>query len=194
VILIAGLGNPGPRYEATRHNVGFRVVDRWVDCRESSIWRAKFDAEYCTINCTNGERVMVLKPMTFMNRSGFSVRAALSFFKLEPSDLLVVHDELDLPFGEYRLKKGGGDAGHNGIGSIIEQLGTDAFARLRFGIGRPPAEFHGSTADFVLEGFPLADHPQLHELIEDCTKVLDRVIEEGLSAAMNVSNRKKKTS
>jgi peptidyl-tRNA hydrolase, PTH1 family len=194
VILIAGLGNPGSRYEATRHNVGFRVVDRWVNRHESPAWREKFEGAYSAINWTNGERVVALKPLTFMNRSGFSVRAALSFFKLKPADLLVVHDELDLPFGDYRLKQGGGDAGHNGVGSIIEQLGTDGFARLRFGIGRPPAEFTGSGADFVLEGFPLADRTRLEELIEDSTKVLDRVIDSGLGAAMNVSNRKKKTS
>ncbi len=191
MILIAGLGNPGSRYEGTRHNVGFRIVDRWVNRHDSPVWREKFEGTYVALNCTNGERVIVLKPMTFMNRSGYSVRAALGFFKLNPTDLLVVHDELDLPFGDYRLKKAGGDAGHNGVGSVIEQLGTDGFARLRFGIGRPPAEFTGSGADFVLEGFPLADRTRLEALIEDCTKVLDQVIEVGLSAAMNVSNRKK---
>ena len=193
MILIAGLGNPGSRYETTRHNVGFRIVDRWVNRHASPAWRDKFEAEIASFNHSNGERVIAVKPMTFMNRSGFAVQSALSFFKLEPTELLVVHDELDLPFGDVRLKLGGGDAGHNGVGSVIEQLGTDAFARLRFGIGRPPPEFTGSGADFVLEGFPLADRPRVDELIEDCTKVLDRVIEHGLSAAMNVSNRKKKT-
>jgi len=122
------------------------------------------------------------------------VRAALSFFKLEPADLIVVHDELDLPFGDFRLKKGGSDAGHNGVGSIIEQLGTEVFARLRVGIGRPPPEFSGSGADFVLEGFPLAERTRLEELIDECSNVLDQVIQNGLSAAMNVTNRKKKTS
>ncbi len=192
MILIVGLGNPGPRYEATRHNVGFRIVDRWVNRRDAQTWRAKFEAEYASVNCGNRERVIVLKPMTFMNRSGFAVSAALSFFKLKPEDLLVVHDELDLPFGDYRLKFGGGDAGHNGVGSVIEQLGTDAFARLRFGIGRPPPEFTGSGADFVLEGFPLADRTRVDELIDTCTQVLEQVVENGLSSAMNASNRKKK--
>ena len=193
MILIAGLGNPGPRYEATRHNIGFRIVDRWVERHGGASWREKFEGHIASVNCDNGERVLLLKPMTFMNLSGHSVRAALSFFKLEPLELLVVHDELDLPFGDYRLKLGGGDAGHNGVGSIIEQLGTDAFARLRFGIGRPPLEFTGSGADFVLEGFPLADRPRVEELIGTCTQVLDQVVESGLSSAMNVSNRKKKS-
>ncbi len=191
MILIAGLGNPGPRYEATRHNVGFRIVDRWVNRHGSSAWRDKFEGQLASVNWAARERVVVLKPMTFMNLSGFAVRAALSFFKLDPSELLVVHDELDLPFGDCRLKLAGGDAGHNGIGSIIEQLGADSFARLRFGIGRPPSDFVGSTADFVLQGFPLADQPRLEELIEYGSLVLDQVIENGLSAAMNATNRKK---
>jgi PTH1 family peptidyl-tRNA hydrolase len=192
VILIAGLGNPGPRYEATRHNVGFRIVDRWVERHAAAAWRDKFEGQFATVDCDKRERALALKPMTFMNLSGHSVRAALSFYKLAPADLLVVHDELDLPFGEFRLKLGGGDAGHNGVGSVIEQLGTDGFARLRFGIGRAPAEFVGSGADFVLESFPLADRASLNELIDASSKVLDQVVKDGVSAAMNQANRRKK--
>ena len=192
MILVAGLGNPGPRYEATRHNVGFRVVDRWVERHGGASWRDKFEGQLASVDCKSGERVLVLKPMTFMNLSGHCVRAAMSFFKIDPADLLLVHDELDLPFGEYRLKQGGGAAGHNGVSSVIEQLGTDAFARLRFGIGRAPADFVGSVADFVLESFPLADRAQLTELIDTSSKVLDQVVNDGLSAAMNKSNRRKK--
>ena len=192
MILVAGLGNPGPRYEATRHNAGFRVVDRWVERHGGASWRDKFEGQLASVDCKSGERVLVLKPMTFMNLSGHCVRAAMSFFKIDPANLLVVHDELDLPFGEYRLKQGGGAAGHNGVSSVIEQLGTDAFARLRFGIGRAPADFVGSVADFVLESFPLADRAQLTELIDTSSKVLDQVVDDGLSAAMNKSNRRKK--
>ncbi len=192
MILVAGLGNPGPRYEATRHNAGFRVVDRWVERHGGASWRDKFEGQLASVDCKSGERVLVLKPMTFMNLSGHCVRAAMSFFKIDPANLLVVHDELDLPFGEYRLKQGGGAAGHNGVSSIIEQLGTDGFARLRFGIGRAPADFVGSVADFVLESFPLADRAQLTELIDTSSKVLDQVVNDGLSAAMNKSNRRKK--
>jgi PTH1 family peptidyl-tRNA hydrolase len=192
VLLIAGLGNPGPRYEATRHNVGFRVVDRWVERHGNASWRDKFEGQVASVDCDNGERVLVLKPMTFMNLSGHSVRAALAFYKIAPTSLVLVHDELDLPFGEFRLKLGGGDAGHNGVGSVIEQLGTDGFARLRFGIGRAPAEFVGSGADFVLESFPLADRASLNELIDASSKVLDQVVKDGVSAAMNQANRRKK--
>jgi PTH1 family peptidyl-tRNA hydrolase len=168
-------------------------VDRWVNRRGAPAWRDKFEGEFASVNLSNGERVVVLKPKTYMNLSGFSVRAALNFFKLDPSDLLIVHDELDLPFGDFRLKFGGGDAGHNGVGSIIEQLGTDAFARLRFGIGRPAPDFVGSGANFVLEGFPLADSSRVEELTSSCSQVLDQVVENGLSSAMNQSNRKKKS-
>jgi peptidyl-tRNA hydrolase, PTH1 family len=192
VILVAGLGNPGPRYEATRHNIGFRIVDRWVERHGGASWREKFEGHLASVNCDDGERVLLLKPMTFMNLSGHSVRAALSFFKLEPSDMLLVHDELDLPFGEVRLKQGGGDAGHNGVGSVIEQLGTDVFARLRFGIGRPSADFVGSGADFVLESFPLADRTQLDELVATSSQVIEQVVKDGLPAAMNRVNRRKK--
>ncbi len=192
MILVAGLGNPGPRYEATRHNVGFRIVDRWVERHGGASWRDKFEGQIAAVDCNDGERVLVLKPMTCMNASGHCVRAALGFYKLAPTSLLVVHDELDLPFGEFRLKLGGGDAGHNGVGSVIEQLGTDAFARLRFGIGRAPAEFGGSGADFGLDSFPLAVRTELDELIEASTKVLDQVVKDGLSAAMNKTNRRKK--
>lgn len=193
MILFAGLGNPGQRYETTRHNIGFRIVDRWVKRHGAPAWRDKFEGQFVSVVCANGERALVLKPTTFMNQSGLAVRAALIFFKLKPSELLVVHDELDLPFGDYRLKFGGGDAGHNGVGSVIAELGTDAFARLRFGIGRPAPDFLGSGADFVLEGFPLADVPRVEELTNTCSLVLDQVIENGLSTAMNQSNRKKKS-
>ena len=192
MILVAGLGNPGPRYEATRHNLGFRVVDRWVERHGGISWREKFEGHIATATIDDGERVLLLKPMTFMNLSGHCVQATLSFYKLEPSQLLVIHDELDLPFGEIRLKQGGGDAGHNGVGSVIEQLGTDSFARLRFGIGRPAADFVGSGADFVLESFPLADRLKLAELIDASIKVIDQVIELGLPAAMNRVNRRNK--
>jgi PTH1 family peptidyl-tRNA hydrolase len=172
--------------------VGFRIVDRWVETHGGTAWRDKFEGLVSAVNCDSGERVVALKPMTFMNLSGHSVRAAMGFFKIDPAHLILIHDELDLPFGDCRLKLGGSAAGHNGVSSVIEQLGTDDFARLRFGIGRAPAEFGGSGADFVLDSFPLADRPQLEELVEACCKTLDYVVKDGLSAAMNRANRRKK--
>jgi PTH1 family peptidyl-tRNA hydrolase len=126
-----------------------------------------------------------------MNRSGHSVRPALSYFKLTEKDLLVVHDELDLPPYELRLKLGGGEAGHNGLKSITEQLGTSDYARLRCGIGRSQGG-KGTVADYVLDGFPLADQPLVEQMIDGAVEAIERVVKEGISSAMNVTNRKLK--
>ncbi len=191
MILLVGLGNPGPRYADTRHNVGFRVVEQVVDKHGGASWRSKFDAEVTEFTVAQ-ERVCVVKPQTFMNLSGHSVRAALAFYKLSPEQLLVVHDELDLAFGDVRLKLGGGEAGHNGLKSITEQLGSSAYARLRFGIGRPPAEFRGAVADYVLEAWPPPDQPPLDALVKQAQTVVDEVICRGIAAVMNQVNRRKK--
>jgi peptidyl-tRNA hydrolase, PTH1 family len=148
-VLIVGLGNPGARYARSRHNAGFEVVSAFASRIKAPGWRDKFHAEFARATLLDTE-LLLLRPMTFMNDSGRSVRAAMSFFRVDPSDLLTVHDELDLPFGELRLKRGGGHAGHNGLRSIVQELGTGEFSRLRVGIGRPPRGFAGETADFVL--------------------------------------------
>jgi len=191
VILVAGLGNPGARYAATRHNIGFCVADALADRHRAGPWRAKFQGELtdCEIS---GERVLLLKPQTYMNESGRSVRAALGFYKLGPGELFVIHDELDLPFGVLRLKQGGGHAGHNGIRSIVEHLQSPEFSRLRCGIGHPPPEFQGSGADYVLQAFALADRRAVEELIERAVQAFDQVLRTGLDAAMNVINRTEK--
>jgi peptidyl-tRNA hydrolase, PTH1 family len=192
VILLVGLGNPGPRYADTRHNTGFRVVDRFAERHRVPGFQRKFEAEFAQLD-RFGERIYVLKPMTFMNRSGYSVRAALAFYKLQSVDVLVVHDELDLELGDLRLKMGGGEAGHNGLRSITEQLGTSEYARLRCGIGRLSGDAGTSTgADYVLNAFPLADQPLVEQLIEGAVEAIGHVIERGLSSAMNVTNRRPK--
>ena len=188
--LLVGLGNPGPRYASTRHNIGFRVVDRFADRHRCVGYRARFEGEFAQLEVM-GERVYLLKPMTFMNRSGHSVRAALAFFKLQPSDLLVVHDELDLELGDVRLKVGGGEAGHNGLRSISEQLGTKDYARIRCGIGRA-AGGASTGADYVLDGFSLVDQPLVEQSIDKAVEATRHVIEHGMSSAMNVTNRKPK--
>jgi PTH1 family peptidyl-tRNA hydrolase len=190
VILVVGLGNPGPRYHWTRHNIGFLAVDRLVERRGTGGFRSRFEGEIAQLDLL-GERLMVLKPQTFMNRSGHSVRPALSYFKLTEKDLLVVHDELDLPPYELRLKLGGGEAGHNGLKSITEQLGTSDYARLRCGIGRSQGG-KGTVADYVLDAFPLADQPLVEQMIDGAVEAIERVVKEGISSAMNVTNRKLK--
>lgn len=190
MILVVGLGNPGPRYQATRHNIGFRAVDRLVERHGSVGFRSRFEGEIAQLDL-HGERLLVLKPQTYMNRSGHSVRPALAFFKLTEKDLLVVHDELDLVPYELRLKQGGGEAGHNGLKSITEQLGTSDYARLRCGIGRSQGG-KGTVADYVLDAFPLADQPLVEQMVDGAVEAIERVVKEGISSAMNVTNRKPK--
>jgi peptidyl-tRNA hydrolase, PTH1 family len=191
VILLVGLGNPGPRYAATRHNIGFRVVDEFVGRHGSLGFRSRFEGEVVSFD-VSGKRIVVLKPVTYMNRSGYSVSAALSFYKLEPSAVLVVHDELDLELGVLRLKIGGGEAGHNGLRSITEQLGTKEYGRLRCGIGRGAA-FNGTVVDYVLDGFAPVEQPQVVQLIDRAVEAIEHVIGRGLASAMNVTNRKPTT-
>lgn len=191
MILIVGLGNPGARYAEHRHNVGFKVVDAIAECARNVVWRAKFQGEFA--QCELGtERVGLLKPLTYMNESGLSVRAGMTFFKLSPADVLVVHDELDLPFGDVRLKKDGGEAGHNGLRSITAHLGTAAYTRLRIGIGRPPPEFRGRGADFVLEAFTPSERADLGDVISRARDAASLVVERGLEVAMNATNQRPK--
>jgi peptidyl-tRNA hydrolase, PTH1 family len=189
VILLAGLGNPGERYEGTRHNIGFMAVERVVARAGGGVWRERFAGRAAEIRLA-GDTVVVLQPWTFMNDSGRSVRAALGFYRLAPADLLVVHDELDLPFGELRLKLGGGEAGHRGLRSITSELQSGDYGRLRLGIGRPPAEFRGSVTDFVLQAIPLAAGDELSRVLDRAAEAVELVAFRGFSLAMNEIHRR----
>lgn len=189
MILVVGLGNPGPRYADTRHNVGFRLVDR-LEAGRSAGFRERFNGLYTSID-VSGTVVGLLKPQTFMNDSGRSVQPAMQFFKLKLSDVLIAYDELDLPFGEVRLKEGGGDAGHRGVRSISQAVGSDTL-RLRLGIGRPPPEFRGAVADFVLQAFAPAEQATLESMIERAEAAVMSVVTRGISAAMNAVNQRAK--
>lgn len=188
MILVAGLGNPGAKYEATRHNLGFRVVDAFAARQSSPPWREKFNGLFALLECA-GTPVCLLKPMTFMNLSGRSVQAAQAFYKLAPEQLLVVHDELDLPFGQVRLKAGGGDAGHNGLRSVTQAIGSE-YGRLRIGVGRPPPEFRGSGADFVLQALAPAEQAEIDAIIDRAVEAVLLVVTSGLSRAMNQVNQR----
>jgi PTH1 family peptidyl-tRNA hydrolase len=190
VILVVGLGNPGPRYALTRHNVGFLVVDA-LAARGGRVvsFRPQFDGLYGEIEL-GGQRVGLLKPETFMNASGSSVRAASAFFKIDPDALLVVHDELDIPFGDLRLKAGGGDGGHRGIRSISTELATPSYGRLRVGIGRPPPDFQGDIADFVLQAVAPESRNELASVLERASEVVESVARDGLSQTMNRTNQR----
>jgi len=184
--LVVGLGNPGKKYSGNRHNVGFMAVDKLADERRLPEWREKFSGVY-----SRGDELMVLKPMTFMNVSGDSVQPAAAFVKVEPAQIVVLHDELDLPWGDVRLKLGGGHAGHNGLRSIIGRLGTPDFVRVRIGIGRPPAGFRGEVADFVLQDFDSAERAELPDVLARAVSAVNAVLEKGFAAAQNTVNTRK---
>jgi len=189
VRLLVGLGNPGARYEHTRHNVGFRVLDSLRELGSAGPWRARFRGQVCELELGGGA-VWLLKPMTFMNSSGASVGMATAALAIAAPELLVVHDDLDLPFGRLRLKRSGGDGGHNGVRSVAEALGGGGFPRLRFGIGRPPPEFSGDTAGFVLEAFAPSEREELDSLLDRAADAVLRVVRDGLDAAMTVVNQR----
>ncbi|MBY6139572.1 aminoacyl-tRNA hydrolase [Leisingera daeponensis] len=159
--LFVGLGNPGPKYERNRHNIGFMALDRIAGDHGFSPWKSKFQALICEGNL-GGEKVLLLKPQTFMNLSGQSVGEAMRFYKLTPADVVVLHDELDLAPGKARMKQGGGHAGHNGLRSIHSHIGAD-YARVRLGIGHPGHK--DAVAGYVLRDFPRADEGWLDDLM-----------------------------
>jgi peptidyl-tRNA hydrolase, PTH1 family len=187
-MLVVGLGNPGPRYAGSPHNVGFRALDHFAGQHASgnAAWSQRFDAELGMANVAGNELVL-LKPLTFMNRSGESLRKAMSFFKITEDHALVVHDELDLPPGSVKLKHGGGEAGHNGLRSVSAELGTREYARLRVGVGRPS---EGDVSDFLLT--PMS--PELASQVEGSLPQVGNAIELwlslGLERAMNLVNRR----
>lgn len=186
--LIVGLGNPGPKYAGHRHNVGFRVVARLAEKAGAPEAKAKFKGLYTRATIA-GRDVVLLLPQTFMNLSGESVRPAMDFFQVAPEDVVVVHDELDLPFGEVRIKVGGGLAGHNGLRSIAQHLGTQDFLRLRFGIGRPQS---GAVVPYVLGDFSKDERAVLDDHLDRAVAVLETVIAEGPEHAMQVHHTKEK--
>ncbi|MBI4704042.1 MAG: aminoacyl-tRNA hydrolase [Deltaproteobacteria bacterium] len=187
MLLVVGLGNPGRAYAGHRHNVGFMTVDALAAKLGAGPFRAKFAGEMVRVEIAAREAVL-LKPMTFMNDSGRSVRAATVFFKLAPEDVLVIHDELDLPFGTVRLKRCGGHAGHNGLRSLVAHLGTPDFCRIRIGIGRPPEGFAGDGADFVLSPFPAAERDELTRYLRTAAEIVLDIAARGFEAAMNQFN------
>ncbi len=159
--LFVGLGNPGSGYTRNRHNIGFMAMDRIAEDHGFAPWKSKFQGEV-TEGRLGSDKVLLLKPGTFMNRSGQSVQAAMQFYKLEPSDVVVFHDELDLAPGKCRVKQGGGHAGHNGLRSIHGHIG-EAYGRVRLGIGHPGHK--DAVAGYVLHDFPKADEDWLDDLL-----------------------------
>lgn len=183
--LIVGLGNPGPKYRDNRHNVGWKVVDRLVARANADAFREKFRGEW-TRGKLGGDEVVFLKPLTFMNLSGESVQAAMTFFKIPLDHVIVIHDELDLAWKDVRVKIGGGAAGHNGLRSMIQHCGGPDFVRVRVGIGRPP---RGATESWVLGDFDRMESAELPDVLEAAALATGMVVEHGAAAAQNKTNR-----
>ena len=183
-LLVAGLGNPGREYERTRHNLGWLVLDELAR-RHHGSWRSKFSGSLAEVRL-DGLRLALLKPETYMNESGRSVGAAARFFKVEPERLLVVHDDVDLEPGRLQARAGGGLAGHNGLRSLAQDLGTQDFERLRIGVGRPGRGDPRSVSDWVLSGF--APEDDLEGLVSRASDAVETIASQGLGAAQATFN------
>lgn len=186
--LVVFLGNPGPKYENTRHNAGFMTADALAEDKGVSINRSKYKA--LTAECQIGdEKVMLMKPQTFMNLSGEAVREAVKFYKLQPENVLVVSDDVSLPIGKLRIRQKGSAGGHNGLKSIISNLGTDAFPRIKLGVGAPPHPDY-DMADWVLSVFKNQDAVDMDEAAKRAAKAVESYIVNGPDKTMNLFNQK----
>lgn len=183
--LIVGLGNPGPRYANNRHNVGFQVVARLAERHRLTFGRVMFKA-CVTSGSIAGERIVLARPLTFMNLSGQAVRPLLRWYHLDLSELLVIHDDLDLPLGRIRLRPSGGSGGHKGMASIIQSLNSEEFARLRIGIGRP---VRGEPQAYVLQDFYQEQLSTMEEAYDRAVSAAEHFIRDGIVAAMDEFNR-----
>jgi peptidyl-tRNA hydrolase, PTH1 family len=185
--LVVGLGNPGPEYARTRHNVGFLVADRVARALGAEFTVRKFAAELAEAR-TGAEKVWIMKPQTYMNHSGEAVGPALRFWKLGVEDLVVVHDEIELEPFRVQLKVGGGDSGHNGVKSLNAHVGTREYARVRVGVGRPPPAI--DPADWVLGQWKRADDAEVDASVERAAEATRLCVELGAAKAMNQVNRR----
>ena len=183
MFLIVGLGNPGSQYEDTRHNIGFKVVDNIAKEYNIEINRQKFKG-MCGEGFINGEKVILLKPTTYMNLSGESVREVVDFYKLSNEDILVIYDDISLDVGRLRIREKGSAGGHNGIKSIIAHLGTDVFPRIKVGVGQPNVDL----VNYVLGKFTKEEMEVLSESIDASTKAAKEIIGIDVKTAMNIYN------
>lgn len=184
--LVVALGNPGKEYQQTRHNIGWMVFEK-LKALQSAVWKEKFDGVYTELSI-DSDRIFFLMPMTYMNLSGKSVAKLAQFFKVNIEDILVIHDELDLNFGTIAFKSDGGTAGHNGLKSMVQELSTDKFKRLRVGIGRPK---FGDVSSHVLSKFNDEEGISLDKVLDVCVEALNCYLKNGFSKAASEYSRKK---
>jgi PTH1 family peptidyl-tRNA hydrolase len=191
VWLLVGLGNPGPKYAQNRHNIGFMVIDELASRWRADAWRSKFGAELAQADVKR-QKAIFAKPQKYMNVSGEPVQQIMAFYQVEPKDLVVVHDEIDIELGRLKLKVGGGHGGHNGIRSIMQQLGgAQDFARVRCGVGRPQGR-GPDVADHVLSDFSKAERTEAEILIKEAADAVELIVEKGPLLAMNRFNVREK--
>jgi peptidyl-tRNA hydrolase, PTH1 family len=183
--IVVGLGNPGSEYASTRHNAGARVVELLLERVGAAFKRHKSGCMVAEATVA-GRRVVLARPISYMNESGGPVGRLIRWYKSPPTALVVVHDEIDISFGEVRIKVGGGTAGHNGLGSLVSHLGTKDFVRLRVGVGRPRGR--SGAAGHVLDGFSAAERKELPDLLARSADATERLIEAGVERAMNEVN------
>ena len=188
--IVVGLGNPGERYARTRHNAGALALDVLLSRMGGSF---KSHKSGCLVaeGSLRGERVVLARPTSYMNESGRPVGQLVRWYKAPVDAVIVVHDEIDIPFGEVRIKEGGGTAGHNGLGSIVNHLGTKDFARVRVGVGRPPGR--RGAADHVLDGFSSTERKELPFLLEEAADAVEAIVTGGTERAMNEFNTRSKS-
>lgn len=184
--LVAGLGNPGTQYEMTRHNIGFEVIDYFADQYNVKVKKLKFKGLYGEVNI-GGEKVILLKPQTYMNLSGESIREYAAFFKIPVENIIVINDDIYLDSGRIRIRKSGSAGGHNGLKSIIYQLNSDQFPRIRIGVNSPLRE-KAELADFVLARFSKEEIPVLEDAIIRAKKAVEEIITNSIESAMNKYN------
>ena len=184
--LIVGLGNPGDQYENTRHNVGFRALDELAEIANVSVQKLKYKALTNTAT-VSGCKVLLMKPVTYMNLSGEAVGEAARFFKIPPEHVIVLSDDTSLPVGKLRIRKSGSAGGHNGLKSIIQHLGTDQFPRIKIGVGEKPHPDY-DMADWVLGKFPPADKKVIDEMVQKAAKAVEYYMKDGPEKAMGKFN------
>lgn len=185
--LIVGLGNPGKKYENTRHNIGFRVIDSCSKKWNIAVEKVKFDA-LIGEGRVNNERIILAKPLTYMNLSGESVRQIMQYYKLNTEDLLVVYDDIDVAVGKLRIRQKGSAGTHNGMRSIIYELKDDGFPRFRMGVSKPQGQ--QDLASYVLCAFPEADRKTISDVVDLCVDALEAAITDGIDISMNRFNRR----
>lgn len=188
MFVIVGLGNPTKKYEHTRHNVGFDVITSLADNYNIEMKQIKFKG-ICGTGMIGSQKVLLLKPQTYMNLSGTSVREAIDFYKLDPtSELVVIYDDVELDPGQLRIRKKGSAGGHNGIKDIIAQLGTQEFMRIRVGVGKKPPQY--DLADYVLGHFSKEDQKDMDKAFENAIDATKRMVNDEIDVAMNLYNKK----